>query len=332
MHQSAGECEMVRHRRVAFIVALAVALLLIPLVIKSDYSLNLLFSILLYSAMAQSWNILGGYAGQISIGHSAFFGAGAFTTRLLWVSGVPLPLSLLIGSVIAIILASIIGFPALRLRGPYFAIGTMALAEALYLTLRNIFPGVAFLPGKYIAAYSLIPRYYLVLALVGVIAFTTYAVMNSKLGLAIEAIRNDQDAAESSGVNLFRYKVFAFTLSALFMGLTGGVFAYYHTSYYLAYPFGGVWSFDPLVMTIIGGAGTLIGPIIGATFFIGLKEVLAVRMGEMHIILFGIIFVLVVIFLPGGIIEGVERIRRLVFKPGKTGFRQNGRQASVIPQ
>jgi branched-chain amino acid transport system permease protein len=245
---------------------------------------------------------------------------------------VPLLPSLLIGSIIAVMLASIIGFPALRLRGPYFAIGTMALAEALYLTLRNVFPGVAFLPGKYIASYSLIPRYYLVLALVGLIGSVTYSVMNSRLGLALEAIRNDQDAAESSGVNLFKYKVFAFTLSALFMGLSGGVFAYYHASYYIAYPFGGVWSFEPLVMAIIGGTGTLIGPIIGAIFFIGLKEVLAVRMGEMHIILFGIIFVLVVIFLPGGIVEGVERIRRLLFKPGKTGFQRNGRQASVNPQ
>ena len=307
-------------RRCGFIGALAVALLLIPLITNNDYSINLLFSILLYSAIAQSWNILGGYAGQISIGHSAFFGAGAFATRLLWVSGVPLLISLLIGSILAIVLASMIGFPALRLRGPYFAIGTMALAEALYLTLRNIFPGVAFLPGKYIATYSLLPRYYLALALVGVIGLTTYAVMNSKLGLAIEAIRNDQDAAESSGINLFKFKVFAFTLSALFMGLTGGVFAYYHASYYLAYPFGGVWSFEALVMTIIGGAGTLIGPIIGAVFFVGLKEVLAVRLGEMHIILFGIIFVIVVIFLPGGIVEGVEKIRRIL-KPTKRGCR-----------
>ena len=294
---------------------LAVVLLLIPLVIESDYSINLLFSIFLYSAIAQSWNILGGYAGQISIGHSAFFGAGAFATRMLWVSGVPLLLSLLIGGILAVILAAIIGFPALRLRGPYFAIGTMALAEALYLTLRNIFPGVAFLPGKYIATYSLIPRYYLVLALMGVIGLTTHIVMNSKLGLAIEAIRNDQDAAEASGVNLFKYKVLAFTLSALFMGLAGGVFAYYHASYYLAYPFGGVWSFEPLVMAIIGGAGTLIGPIIGAIFFVGLKDVIAVKLGEMHIILFGTLFVLVVIFLPGGIVEGVQRIRRFILRP-----------------
>jgi len=307
-------------KRVGFIGGLTVLFLLLPLVIKSDYSINLLFSLFLYSAIAQSWNILGGYAGQISIGHSAFFGAGAFVTRLLWVNGVPLLLSLLMGGILAVILASIIGFPALRLRGPYFAIGTMALAEALYLTIRNVFPGVAFLPGKYIATYSLIPRYYIVLTLVGVIGLVTYVVMKSKFGLAIEAIRNDQDAAESSGVNLFKYKVLALTLSALFTGLTGGVFAYYHASYYIAYPFGGGWSFEPLVMTIIGGAGTLIGPIIGAIFFVGLKEVLAIRLGEMHIILFGIIFVLVVIFLPGGIAEGIEKIRRFLFKPEKTVF------------
>jgi branched-chain amino acid transport system permease protein len=144
--------------------------------------------------------------------------------------------------------------------------------------------------------------------------------MNSRVGLAIEAIRDDQDAAEASGINLFKYKVLALTLSAMFMGLSGGVFAYYHTSYYIAYPFGIGWSFEPLVMTIIGGAGTLIGPIIGAFFFIGLRDILATRLGEMHIILFGVIFVLVVIFLPGGIVGGAGKIRRLFSKQERSNL------------
>ncbi|MEW6665206.1 MAG: branched-chain amino acid ABC transporter permease [Thermodesulfobacteriota bacterium] len=289
-------------------------LCLLPVVVKSEYYVNLLFLLLFHSALAQSWNILGGYAGQVSIGHAAFFGAGAFVTRLLWVQGLPLPLALIIAGLVAVILASIIGIPALRLRGPYFAMGTMALAEALYLTLRNLLPGVAFLPGRLIAAYSLPPRYYLALFLVAAIFLCSYLVMNSKAGLAIEAIRNDQDAAEATGVNLFRYKVFSLTLSAFFMGLTGGAFAYYHASYYIAYPFSMGWSFEPLVMTIIGGSGTLMGPIIGAVFFVGLREVLAVQLAQMHIILFGAVFVLVVIFLPGGIVEGWRRILRTFFK------------------
>ena len=218
----------------------------LPLVVKSEYYVNLLFLLLFHSALAQSWNILGGYAGQVSIGHAAFFGAGAFVTRLLWVQGLPLPLALITAGLVAVILASAIGIPALRLRGPYFAMGTMALAEALYLTLRNLMPGVAFLPGKLIAAYSLLPRYYLALILVAAISVCTYLVMHSKLGLAIEAIRNDHDAAEASGVNVFKYKVLALTLSAFFMGLTGGAFAYYHASYYIAYPFSMGWSFEPL--------------------------------------------------------------------------------------
>lgn len=285
-------------------------LCVLPLVLRSEYHLNLLFLLLFHSALALSWNILGGYAGQVSIGHAAFFGAGALITRLLWVKGFPLPLSLIAAAFVAVLLAWIIGIPALRLRGPYFAMGTMALAEALYLTLRNLLPGVAFLPGKLIATYSLLPRYYLALILVGVILVCTYIVMRSRVGLAIEAIRNDQDAAESSGVNLFKFKVLSLTLSAFFMGLTGGAFAYYHASYYIAYPFSMGWSFEPLVMTIIGGAGTLLGPIIGAIFFVGLREVLAVQLAQMHIILFGTVFVLVVIFLPGGIVGGAERIRQ----------------------
>ena len=295
---------------------------MLPLVLKSEYHLNLLFLLLFHSALALSWNILGGYAGQVSIGHAAFFGAGALITRLLWVKGFPLPLSLIAAALVAVLLAWIIGIPALRLRGPYFAMGTMALAEALYLTLRNLLPGVAFLPGKLIATYSLLPRYYLALILVGAISVCTYIVMRSKVGLAIEAIRNDQDAAESSGVNLFKYKVLSLTLSAFFMGLTGGSFAYYHASYYIAYPFSMGWSFEPLVMTIIGGAGTLLGPIIGAIFFVGLREVLAVQLAQMHIILFGTVFVLVVIFLPGGIVGGAERIRQRWLKRRQVAVRQ----------
>jgi branched-chain amino acid transport system permease protein len=289
---------------------LGIVLCLLPIVVRSDYSLNLLFLLLFNSALAQSWNILGGYTGQVSIGHAAFFGAGASVTRLMWVQGFPLPISLVAGGIVAVLLASMIGFPALRLRGPYFAIGTMALAEALYLTLRNILPGVAFIPGRYIAHYSLLPRYYLALILVIVISTCTYLVMNSKAGLALEAIRNDQDAAEASGVSLFKYKVLSLTLSAFFMGLTGGAFAYYHVSYYIAYPFSMGWSFEPLIMTIIGGSGTLMGPIIGAFFFVGIREILAVKLVQMHIVIFGAVFVLVVIFLPGGMMEGWKRIHK----------------------
>jgi branched-chain amino acid transport system permease protein len=125
------------------------------------------------------------------------------------------------------------------------------------------------------------------------------------------SVREDEDAAESLGVSAIKHKLIALTLSAFFTGLAGGAFAYYHVSYYFYFPFTPVWSFDALTMVFIGGQGTVIGPIIGAVFFVLLREFLVLNLGEYHLIVFGILFILVVLFLPGGIVEAWEKIRRL---------------------
>jgi branched-chain amino acid transport system permease protein len=128
------------------------------------------------------------------------------------------------------------------------------------------------------------------------------------------AVREDEDAAESLGVSSRRHKLLALTLSAFFTGLAGGAFAYYHVSYYYQFPFTPVWSFDALTMVYIGGLGTIIGPIIGAIFFVLLREFLALNLGEYHLIVFGVLFILVVLFLPGGLVEAWEIIRKFFRK------------------
>ena len=125
------------------------------------------------------------------------------------------------------------------------------------------------------------------------------------------AVREDEDAAESLGVSALSHKLLALGISAFFTGLAGGAFAYYHVSYYYQFPFIPVWSLDMLTMVYIGGQGTIIGPIIGAVFFVGLREFLVRNLGEYHLIIFGVLFILVVLFLPGGIIEAWEKIQRL---------------------
>jgi len=298
-------------KRIAFIVILCAAIVtlaLLPLVIKKDNIINLFILILLYTTLASSWNILGGYTGQTNLGQAAFFGLGSLTTRLLWVGGFPFMPSFLAGGVVAMALAVLIGFPAFRLKGVYFAIGTLALAQILNITVGNILPDMSYNPA--IANYHLAPRYYLFLGLAIFIIGAAYFLVNSKWGLGMMAVREGEDAAESLGISALKHKLLALSVSAFLTGLVGGAFAYYHVSYYLNMPFGPEWTFDPMMMAYIGGTGTIIGPIIGAVFFVGIKQFLVLHVGEYHLIIFGILFILVVLFLPGGLVDAWKKIQK----------------------
>ncbi len=300
--------------RKTFLLSLGVTLFLalVPLLTKRNDFINILILIFLYICLAQSWNILAGYAGQVSLGHAAFFGLGAITARFLWVWGYPFFLAFLIGGVVAVAFALIIGHPALRLKGIYFAIGTLGLGQILKITVGNVLPTVADLPENYIAAYSLIPRYYLFLILAVIIAAVVYWISQSKLGLGMVAVREDEEAAKASGVNTFRQKMIALVISTFFAGLAGGAFSFYQVSYYYDLPFSPAWTFDALLITFVGGVGTIIGPIIGAFFYTIFKELFARTFPEMHVFVFGILFILVVLLLPGGLVEMTSKIRRLL--------------------
>jgi branched-chain amino acid transport system permease protein len=278
-----------------------IVMALLPLMIKKDSTINLVILVLLYMSLASSWNILGGYTGQTNLGHAAFFGIGSLTTRLLWIDGFPFFLSFLAGGIVAVALALLIGIPAFKLRGVYFAIGTLALAQILNITVGNIFPEMSYNPA--ISDYQLMPRYYLFLVLVILTIGTAYFLVNSKWGLGMMAVREGEDAAESLGISALKHKLLALVVSAFFAGLVGGAFAYYHVSYYLNMPFGPEWTFDPMMMAYIGGTGTIIGPIIGSIFFVVLKQLLVWNVGEYHLIIFGTLFILIVLFLPGGLVE-----------------------------
>lgn len=296
--------------RPASIVLVIVALGLLPNVIEKDSTINLLILVFLYISLASSWNILGGFTGQTSLGHAAFFGLGSLATRLLWTGGHSLFLSILAGGLLAVVFALLIGVPAFRLKGVYFAIGTLALAQILSVTVGNLFPAIAALPVEELVNYQLSSRYYLLLGLVVFIVGAAYLLANSRLGLGMMAVREEEDAAESLGVSALRHKIIALGISAFFTGLSGGAFAYYHVSYYHQFPFTPVWSLDMLTMVYIGGSGTVVGPIIGAVFFVGLREFLVRNLGEYHLIVFGALFILVVLFLPGGFIEAWDKIKK----------------------
>jgi branched-chain amino acid transport system permease protein len=311
---------------IALLLVAAAVLACVPLVIKKDSTINLLVIVLLYVIMASSWNILGGYAGQSNLGHAAFFGVGSLVTRQLWIGGWPFLLSFAAGGMAAVALALLIGFPAFKLRGVYFAIGTLALAQILNVTVGNVLPEMSFNPA--IADYQLAPRYYLFLVLAVVTIGAAYVLVHSRLGLGMKAVREQEDAAESLGVSALKHKLLALIVSAFFAGMAGGAFAYYHVSYYLNMPFSPLWTFDPLMMAYIGGTGTIIGPIVGSVFFVLVKELLVLNVGEYHLMIFGALFILIVLFLPGGLVEAWERIRQASMRrmsPKKPGLFPEGK-------
>jgi branched-chain amino acid transport system permease protein len=284
-------------------------LALVPWVTDRQDLMNLLVLIFLAVALGQSWNMLGGFAGQVNLGHAVFFGSGALITRTLWTGGQPFALAFLAGGLGAVLLAMLVGIPTFRLRGVYFAIGTLGMAEALRITVGNTLPGVTALPAEMIASYDLAARYELALGVAAATVLAAWLLARSRLGLGIMAIREDEDAARASGVDALRHKMAALAISSFFAGLAGGTFAFYHVSYYPELPFSPLWTFDAVLITFVGGLGTVIGPVVGALFFIVLREQLAVTLVQLHQVLFGALFIVVVLALPGGLVGAWARLR-----------------------
>ncbi len=271
---------------------------------------NWAFLVLLSVALAQSWNLLAGYGGQVNLGHAAFFGIGALVTRTLWMEGWPVPAALASGGLGSVVAGVLIGAPSLRLRGHYFAIGTLATAEILRIVVSTTLPEVSALPASAIATYRLLPRYYLALGLAAAATAAVWGISRSRFGMGLVAVREDEAVAESVGIDVFRHKFLAFLVSAGLAGLSGGVFGYYHPSFYPQFAFSPVWTFDAVLMVFLGGIGTVWGPVVGAAFFVTVREALALGFAEVHVLAFGLVFILVVLVLPGGLLEIPEHFRR----------------------
>jgi branched-chain amino acid transport system permease protein len=282
----------------------------LPLAVSRDDVLNFVFLVLLSITLAQSWNIVAGYAGQVNLGHAAFFGLGALLARSLWIGGTPIGVAMAAGAALATAFALVVGAPAFRLRGAYFAIGTLALGEILRTTVSNVLPEISTLPAATIAGYRLAHRYYMALALAVVSVLVVAALAGSRAGLGMQAIREDEEAAEACGVGALRLKLTALALSTGLAGLAGGLFGYYHISYYPAHAFSPTWTFDALLMTFIGGVGTLQGPVLGAVLYVVLKEYVALRWVDLHLLIFGVLFIAIVLLLPGGRVQAAARLAR----------------------
>lgn len=281
---------------------------LVPVLTDRQDTLNLLFLIFLYITLGQSWNILAGFAGQTSLGHAAFFGIGALVTRTLWLNGMFFPLAFLLSGFAAVAFAMLIGVPTFRLRGAYFAIGTLGIAEALRITVSQNLPLISTMTTAEIAHYNLTLRYYLALGLALATIGAAALLLRSSWSLGIFAVREDEEAAQATGVNVLGHKLLALFMSSFFAGLAGGLFAYQQISYYPSAAFSPQWTFDALLITFVGGLGTLGGPVLGAIFFVFVRERLAVSLVQIHQMIFGVLFIIVVLMYPGGLIEAWRRV------------------------
>ncbi len=297
-------------KRIILSLLLFACLASVPFFTTREYIYSLIILVCLYTILSHSWNLLGGFTGQISLGHSTFFGMGALVFRYVWLKGLPPYLALGVGALSSLVLACLIGFPSFKLKGHYFSIGTLALSMIALITIQNIFPGVSFVPQEYLKTYSLLPIYYMAIIAAAVTIGVIYALTRSKLGLALISVREDEDAAEAIGVNTFRHKVISMSLSTLIAGMGGGVFSYYVASYYYYVPFNLDYSFDPVLITFIGGPGTVIGPVIGSICFVLLKELFAISLGQMNVLIFGIVFILTILFLPEGLVGLMKKLRK----------------------
>ncbi|MGE5841245.1 MAG: branched-chain amino acid ABC transporter permease [Deltaproteobacteria bacterium] len=300
-------------RRSCILVAMVtLALALFPLLVDTEesYLVYFLFMCFIYVAMAQGWNLVAGYAGQASFGQHAFFGLGAYITAISWKAewtGYLDPVAMMLSGAGAALLAVGIGVALLsKLRGDYFALGTLGLGEIL----RVIFTQGGTLTGGPVglllpsSSYQSLGPYYFIALAIALLAFlVVWLLMRSRIGLALVAIREDEQAAACNGIHVLKFKVLAFAAGAFFSGLCGSIYGYYLFHIHPLGFFSLNWALLPVLMTVLGGIGTLSGPILGAFVLTGVFELANIYIPEIHPIFSGLFVILVMLFLPQGIMS-----------------------------
>ena len=311
---------MPRIARIVLFAVLLGALLLLPRFVTS-YKLLTFTTVLSLALMAQGWNFIGGYTGYAAFGNVAFFGIGAYTTGLLMLSKwhVPFFAAIAAGAVLSAAVAAAVGLPVLRLKGHYFAIATLGVAEALreiassWDSLTQGATGID-LPVRSDSSFF----YYVALGLVVVGLFVTALLERSKLGYGWVAIREDQDAARMLGINTTLFKVLAFALSAVFAALAGGIVAYQNIHVAPNDFFKIEYTLQMIIACVIGGVGTVWGPLLGAAVYQLLSTYVWSRFLELHPTVLGAIIIFFIVFLPRGL---MNLFRRLASRgrPGAAG-------------
>jgi branched-chain amino acid transport system permease protein len=281
------------------------------------YFISLLLTVFLYVTLASSWNLIGGFAGYLSFGHVAFFGIGAYVTALM-MKGLKLsPFWTILSSIpaggIAALIAFIVGYPCLRLRGPYFAVITFCFAFVVDLGVKNLDilggPEGLWLKSMDLPIHVIRAILFEVMMVIMVLAIAlSIWTSRSKFGAGLRAIKEDEEVAQTMGINSPKLKIKAFALSAFFPGMAGGVYAYHLTYIHPDIVFDVMISILIVLMALFGGGGTWLGPVIGAVVLTLVNEGLSTFVkAEFARIIYGCLFIGVIIFMPNGIMEFLKR-------------------------
>lgn len=287
----------------------------VPWIFPSPFFLHLMIMVLMWTVLGAAWNILGGFAGQVSFGHATFLGAGAYTTMILYLKlGIAPWFGIIAGGAVAALIALPIGFICFRLRGPYFALSTLAVAEIVRLVALNwesltagpvgllitTLPQVSLL-GSPINWESKTPFYYIavVIALAAVLA--TAVMSRTRMGAYLLAIREDIDSAEAIGINTVQVRVAALSLSAFLAGVAGGFYAMYLRYIDPDAVFAISLSVEMVFIAVVGGLTTVFGPLIGAIFLVTLGETFREHFLVGHLIFYGAFMMIAIRYMPEGI-------------------------------
>jgi len=301
--------------------ALLIAAVAVPFFVESDYVMHTLIMSAIYALLTMGLNIITGFAGQLSLGHAAFFGVGAYASALLTLKmGMNFFLSMSCAAGMAWVMGVMLGFPALKLRGPYLVICTIGFVQIMHEVFLNWISltrgpmgivGIEYPPtltlGSWTIDFSIPLNYYFLVLVFAVVTFAIIlSLLNSKLGRALKAIREDEIAAECAGINLTYYKLVAFSLGAVFAGIAGSLYAHY-IGYISPDSFVLLESINILVMLVLGGMGTMIGPVIGAAGVTFLLEYLRF-LAEFKLIFYGLVLMVVMVVAPGGFWGFITRL------------------------
>lgn len=293
-------------------------LIVAPFVFQARYSQHVLILILLYVVLGSAWNILGGFAGQLSLGHAAFFGIGAYTTAVIASKTSLSPWwGIIAGPILVLPIALVVGWICFRLRGPYFTLATIAVGEVVRLVALNWSDltggavGVVIRPSI-LSGTSKIPYYYIVLIVALVTIALCQAISRRKLGYYLLAIREDEETAESIGVDTTRYKLIALAISASITAVAGAFYANYFLFVDTTIVLPLSLSVEIVLMAIIGGLGTVAGPVLGAVLLKLSSEIFRNEFAQANLLIYGALLVAVILFMPDGLMGGFRRL----FKSG----------------
>ena len=314
----------VRNRGVLGFALLLAILVVLPLFGLSPNAVRLLFVTFVWVTVSIAWNILGGFGGQVSFGFAVFYGLGAYAAALAVNRGLPTLVALLLSAGVAVLASLLIGLPTFRLRGPYFAIATIGVSESVRVLMTNVSltGGASGYRILETGPFRQLDHFYTSLALAVVALAGSVEVRRSRFGLALIAIREDEDAASDLGVNPFRTKLLAHALAAALTGAAGGVYAQYAAFIHPQ----GVFAFSIgvaiLLMPIIGGVGTIWGPVVGGVVYGLIHDELVASFPQLHLLIYGSLLILIVLFEPAGLyglldrwfraLAGARRIRAAV--------------------